>query len=445
MGWLKRILVATALGLALLLVPATAEAQATVEEIADELAATGRWLEADGGSGLDGSIDAANDRGVAFVWFDSDDNAESAAEQLSNALADRTSDLPTVVVLTNSGVGAWSQTLDTPSIERGLNAGFNAFASRDAEGGLDAFVDAATAAAPAASTDTSTDGTGTATTSGDSGGGGLGSFGTIIVVGLVALGGFWLFRTFRSRSKDKADAVADLEDDRAEIKEQLRDNADHVLGLGDRVIDSGDAELQRAYEEASAAYQEVSHAIDGASTVAEIDALDTKIDHAEWQFQMIEARLDGRPVPPSPAEVEAAEEAEAAQRQADDNAASRSARGLDNDRPALGADESVFGSTPPAPRSAPPAPRAPRVPTRRRRSGMGGMGGLGGALGSVILGGGGLGRQPRSRRTQQRRSSRMPGGTLGGGVLRPRGSSRRSGSGGGRSFGSGGSGGGRSF
>ena len=33
----------------------------------------------------------------------------------------------------------------------------------------------------------------------------------------------------------------------------------------------------------------------------EIDRLDSLIDQAEWEFEMIEARLEGRPVPPSPA------------------------------------------------------------------------------------------------------------------------------------------------
>ena len=73
-----------------------------------------------------------------------------------------------------------------------------------------------------------------------------------------------------------------------------------MIWLGDRVIASKDPELIRIYEEASETYQAVSEAVEGADAAEAVDDLDDRIDHAEWQFETIEARLDGRPDPPPP-------------------------------------------------------------------------------------------------------------------------------------------------
>jgi len=270
-----------------------------------------------------------------------------------------------------------------------------------------------------------------------------------VLIALVVGGGLLVFRSARSKAKAKKQAAIDLEEDRAEIKEQLGDNADHVLNLGDRVIEADRPELITTYEEASAAYQDVSQSIDLASTAEEVDRLDDKIDRAEWQFESIEAALEGRPAPPSPEEVEAQARAQAADRA---SAPSSPTARIDG-RPALGADESVIG-VPPRPsrrrdRYRLPAPRSPYPQQRRRGGGMGGV--LGSILGSIVLGGGGM---TGSRRTQSRHRSRSggslgrtsAGGGLGGGVLRRGGSSRprsRTGGGGSRSIGRKGGGGSR--
>lgn len=390
----------------------------TATEIAEEVAASGRYLEISAPAGLDAAIDRANAGGTVFVWLDSDDFPEDVADQVLDELVLQSTPYRTVLVLTDSGVAASSETVPTPEVDAALDASFVAFRNGDVADGVATFD--RSLSGTAATTATTTGGSSSASTpSSNSSGGGIG-LGSLLLVALVGGGGFWLFRRIRSGSKARKAVAAEMEADRAEIKEQLRDNADHVLSLGDRAIASGDAELISLYERASATYQEVSQAVDEASTPAEVDALDDRIDEAEWQFETIEARLEGRPAPPSPAEVEARAERNA-----------RAAPPPPSGGPALGPEESVLGPGPP-----------PRPPARSRQSGRrrsrGGLGGaLGGALGSVILGGGlGGGRSRRSTRRAgsgfpiggSSRSNRRPSsGGLGGGVLRRGGgSSRRS-------------------
>ena len=367
-----------------------APAQAAEPDIADEIDATGRYVEFDLTGAEEAAVDKANDDGVAFVWLNSDQDPEPLAQSLSRSLDDLGSRYRTVLVLSDSGVAAWSETVADDTIEDGLDASFDQFATGAVAEGLDSF--SSTLGQPVES------GSSPTTPSGSSDSSGGGNVGKILLVGLLGGGGFFLFRSLRKRSKAKKQAAAEMETDRAEIKEQLRDNADHVLELGDRVIKSDQGELIATYEQASSAYQHVSQSIDQATSAAEIDALDDKIDHAEWQFESIEAQLEGRPVPPSPAEVQAQAEAAASSRA---------------DRPALGPNESVL------PGGSAPTRSQPRYQPQRRG------GGLGGVLGSIILGSGGLG-GGRSRRSQRRTPSYQGrGGGLGGGVLGRGPSSRR--------------------
>lgn len=417
-----RKLVVVLIGLLSVAVPSAAAAQLVgedLEAIGDELASTGRYVETDSSPELDDAISRANANGVAFASFASDDDAVELAVRLSDQLEG--SPYRTALVLTRNGLGASSLTVPDADVDRATAEAFTDFRNGAVSSGIDKFVD-------------SLSGLTTPTTTGSSGAGSDGSTGSgfplgrILLVGLLGGGAFLLFKRMRANGKAKKQAASDLEADRAEIQEQLRDNADRVLSLGDQVIASGRPELTTSYEQASAAYQEVSMAIDGALLADEIDALDDKIDQAEWQFESIEAQLAGRPVPPSPAEVEAQA---AANDEPTPPAPSTSGR-RNSERPALGRDESIFETRGSQPR---------QQPRRRSRGGMGGLGGgLGSVLGSIILGGGGLGGMTGSRRSQRRRGGgmfnqpggggvvgqgRSAGGGLGGGVLRRGGSSSR--------------------
>ncbi len=437
---LARPLVGLLLAVGLIVSTPLAAGAQSATEIADGIEQRGSYVDGDVDADLVDAIARANDIGVAFVRLDQTGGSDQAAD-VAGAVWDeldrRGSVYRIVVVLIEDGYYVEAPIgFDASTLEEADLAALNGFSSENDAEGLDAFTSAITAGISGGSSGSAT----TPTTAGEPSGGSTSSSGGIglgsVVLGLLVLGGgFLLFRGWSGRRKAEQAMREELEADRAEIKEQLRDNADRVIDLGDRVVLSEDQELITAYEQASRTYQEVSHEINGASTVAEVDALDDRIDHAEWQFEMIEARLDGRPVPPSPAEVEA----EAA-REAEAEAARERA---ENDRPALGRDESVLA---PGPASAGRRPSPPRTSYPagygRRRGGYGG--GLGGVLGGIILG---QMNRPRTRRSR-RRSGSVGGGSLGGGVLRPGRPSRSSGRrGSGRSFGGSGRrrGSGRSF
>jgi len=415
-----------------LLTAGPAHAQSAVD-IADELDQTGRYLELPSDANLDAAIDEANSDGVAFAWLDQAGagEAERLSEELLLELDSRGSRYRTVLVLMEDNFGAWSSAGDSRT-DAALDASLRSFGDGAVADGVTIFTDTLRGElVGSGSTPT------TQAPSGSGSGGGLGLGGILLPAALLG-GGFMLFRGWSNKRKETKQVAADLTADRAEIKEQLRNNADRVIELGDRVVLSDNRELQDLYEKASVTYQDVSNRIDGASTVAEIDELDDRIDEAEWQLKSIEAQLDGKPIPPSPVEVAAAEQA-AAQEEAEERARKRS-------RPALGSDESVVRGTN---RRSDGYARSGAPGGYYRRGGMGGMGGgLGGMLGSIILGGMRGGRYPQTRRTQRRTGfpGGFPsgGGGLGGGVLRPGGRSR---SGGGRSTGGGrrGSGGGRNF
>lgn len=389
-----------------------------LDTIADELISAGRYLEFTADGELDSAIDQANNDGVAFVWLDNP-AADPVAAQWADGLSDRLvaagSRYHTVVVLTTGSVVASSSAYGDAAVISSIDNAFASFATGNVADGLSTF-----AGSLGQPTSTATTSAGSGSTSGSGSGSGF-SLGTLLLPLIVLGGGFWLFSNWRKSRAGKLKAKNELAADRAEVREQLKANADRVMRLGDEVILANDPELIDLYEKASRTYQDVSHAIETADDADEIDELDDRIDEAEWQFEVIEARLAGKTPPPSPAEIEAKAKARAA-------AEAKAAQ----DRPALGPNESI-GDRPPY-----QSRRYPSNPYPYGRSRGGGFGSLGGVLGPIILGQT-MGRQ--SRRTT-RRNPRVGSGGLGGGVLRPRGSSR----GGGRSFGSGSRGrGGRSF
>ncbi len=258
--------------------------------IVASLAADGRYIEASASPALTGAADRANADGVAFVWLDrsgAEDVAVTLADEYVEELGLSGSPLHTVFVVIGNGFAASSLNWSQSELDQGLDAAFDGVSSGDMARGLDAFVTALPGGGPAdaGTATTQADGSGG---SGDDSGGGIG-LGSILLVLAVAGGGFFLVRGFLRRRKDQEQAAIDLEEDRAEIEEQLKVNADRVIALGDRVIASGNRELIVLYEEASAAYQEVSQRVDEAESAIEIDELDDRIDHAEWQFEVIGA------------------------------------------------------------------------------------------------------------------------------------------------------------
>ena len=418
---------------------------------AEVLDAEGRLVEPAFDAALESAIDRVNAEGVAFVWLDADGDDRDAvalADDYVGELDQLGSRYQTVLVVLGGGYGASSITLEADRLNDALDAAFDGFSAGAMGRGLDAFTESL-AGVPVGDTGTTIDsdsspaGTSSSdsSSSDDSGGFGLGSF---LIALLAAGGGFLAFRAWRHRRKAKRQAEVDLAEDRAEIKEQLENNADRVITLGDRVIAKGDQELIDLYEQASRTYQDVSQSIEGAATAEEIDDLDDRIDHAEWQFEVIEADLDGRPRPPEP------EPDAPGSDPSQPPPPTGTPRGSPVPSPAPGGAEPSVATSPRTGRTYPRS--TGRSSGGLGRGGLGGgLGGLGGILANIVLGGG-LGGLGGSRRTQRRSGTSGPfggsvpsrgggSGGLGGGVLRRGGSSSRSSgsrrrtSSGGRSFG----------
>lgn len=405
-------------------------AQTATAEIVEQLDDSGRYLEFSADNGIDDAIAGVNRQGAAFAWLDTDADAEGFARDLVAELNASGSRYKTVLVLTNSGI--WAESFEA-DVGPAASASLEDFSRGAVADGLDTF----STTLSGGTTATTTGGSNSQESDGSSNGsGGLPGWLWGIVAAGAAFVGIRIWSGKRKTKKAEADL---LELDRLEIKEQLKDNADRVIELGDKAIASGDPDLTRTYEQASKAYTEVSTEIDNVTTVVEMDRLDDRLDHAEWQFEVIEAKLDGRTPPALPGpDNDDARPGPTTPATAD---AGPPSMGTRNNRPALGPDESVFGGRGPGETSR--RPRSGGLGRGRARSGMGrrrgglsgglgGMGGgLGGILGSIILGGG-LGSPRTSRRSQRRRASTGSFGGLGGGVLRPRGGGSR---GGGGSFG----------
>ncbi len=427
---------------AFLLFGAAAAGAQTLSEIATELDQNGVYTEQPTDADIEQAIQRANDASIAFAWLDQGGtDPEQIAIDLLAQLNAMGSSYRTVVVLGNDGV--WVQG-DQRNAADAADAALSQFGSRDVAGGLDTVTGVITGSLSGQTTATTTAaadaGTADTNTAATASSGGVPWF-LIFILAAVAFFGFRFFAGKRRASKALAAAIAE---DKAEIREQLRNNADAVIDLGDRIANADD-ELRQLYEKASRSYTEVSQNIDDAETVEAIDALDDRIDEAEWQFQVIEARLDGRTPPPRPepdGEIPPPPSAPSSRADGPSRPDGRQpvpplggGRGR-RDGPALGSDESIFsGNGPRGQRYEQPRQQQPRRQQRRSRRGGGGLGGmLGGAmkagLGTMLLRmllGGGLGALGGgSRRTQRRTSSRGGrssggfGGGLGGGVLRGR-------------------------
>jgi hypothetical protein len=433
---LTALLLTSAIIVGLLVDPVGAQ---SLDEIASDIDGTGRYVEVGLEAVADEAVERANADGIAFVYLDQENAADLPiiANGLLQRLEASGSRYRSLIVLDSSGV--WVESFDADGA-RAADAATAAFARGAVATGVDTVAEVLGGGTEAASAgnqnaNAAASDTAASDTPGSTSGGGV-PWLLIIVLGVAV---FLVVRFVIGRRRRDAALEAELAEDRAEIREQLRNNADHVIDLGDRIVDADD-ELRRLYEEAAQTFQDVSLGLDDAATAAEIDALDDRLDRADWLFDVIEARLDGRTPPPEPRADDAGPPPPAGQvppppagrspsRPGDRQPVpplgdrgprrptGRSGRERGSDRPALGDDESLFPGSSPNRRSG-------GRPRPRRRGGAGGM--LGGvakaglmALVMRLLFGGGLGVGNTSRRTQQRRShGGGASGGLGRGVLR---------------------------
>ncbi len=351
-------------------------------------------------------IQSAIANGIAFVSFDQEAEGDANGQAIATNLVSLSQNYDSIVVLFSDGV--YSQGPGDLNQATSRQATIDAFRAGNVGAGLMSIVDfvggdipagdttAQTTAPADASAPVSSSETAQATDSGSSGGG----IPWLWII-LAAVATFFFVRWRSAKAKAKKLLIADMEVDRAEIKEQLKDNADKVITLGDSVIASQDQELIDLYDKASRTYQEVSQSVDEATTPEAVDALDDRIDEAEWEFDVIQARLNGTPIPISPAELEATEAAK--------NAPPPPSAG-----PALGPNESVLGGGGPTRQ-----PRRERSYQPKRQRGRGG--GMGTSilmmLATFLFNSYGQSSRRTERRGSSSTSSQPRGGPLGGSVL----------------------------
>lgn len=409
----------------------------TLDEIANTIDRDGSYLELELQGVASDAVSRANADGVGFVYLDQEnaDDLPILTEGLLQRLDSAGSTYRTLIVLDASGV--WVQSLDRDTAGA-ADAALPQFATGAVAGGIDTVLSVlGGGATPAATSNDNSEAATTSTEAAASSSSGGVPWLLIVFLGLAV---FLAVRFFSGRKRKAAALEAELAEDRAEIREQLRNNSDHVIDLGDRIANADD-DLRVMYEEAAQTFQDVSMGLADAATAVEIDALDDRLDRAEWQFEVIEARLDGR-TPPTEPTIGEGPVGRPTGRQpvpplgggtrantppppsAPPAPTGRSGRSLGDDRPALGDDESLFPGNGRSRRGR--SSRRQQAPRRRSGGGLGGMlGGMAkaGLLSMVLkmLLGGGLNMGNASRRTQQRRGPGSGGGYsggVGGGVLR---------------------------
>lgn len=392
------------------LVPAVSAQE--LDSIAEEIDQTGVFSQKELTPPVVEAIDRANDRGVGFLWLDEENSDRDVlAGLVLERLAALDSDLRSLIVLDNSGV--WVQSLDDAAAARNAaDASTAAFARSAVAEGIDTAV-----AVLGGETVGTASGGGSATAPEPDSGGGV-PWLWIIVLGVIA---FFAIRWLTGRRRTAAALDKAMADDRAEIREQLKNNADFVIDLGAKIA-TADDDLRRMYEEAAQTYQDVSLGLDDAATPAEIDALDDRLDRAEWQFQVIDARLEGRTPPPEPNWDEPPPPTGRPTSLPGPGPTRPDGRqpvpplggapDTPADSPALGDDDSIFGGRGPRRRT---QPRAPRGSTGGGMIGGLVKSGLGALLLKMLLGGG---LSAGSRRSQRRQQTGGYDGGIGGGVLR---------------------------
>lgn len=202
----------------------------------------------------------------------------------------------TVVVVSPGEIGARSTVYDDEqlggaideSIDRfdvGYLEGFRSFASA-VPGGLAPDVVPTTQASAGADQ--------------PSGGGGGG---LLIFLLIVAVVGALIFFMVRRAKRQEVEAFEERVDEiKAEIRAQMSGAADDILELEDEVLLSDNEQAKDLFAAGSQGYAEFEGRLEAATTLAELHDLAEDLDRTMWQLDAAEALVDGKPLPPEPAD-----------------------------------------------------------------------------------------------------------------------------------------------
>jgi hypothetical protein len=152
-------------------------------------------------------------------------------------------------------------------------------------------------------TDTSVGGGAGGGVGGGSGDGGSSGGGSGLVWLLVIGGGFvLLFLFLRSRSNQTIATARSgrLAEFRTAAQEKLNAIANDILDMEEEVRLAENTEIADHYNSASRTYAELVDTFDDASSPQQLIEVTFKLDVAIWELDVVEAMLDGKPVPPKP-------------------------------------------------------------------------------------------------------------------------------------------------
>jgi uncharacterized membrane protein YgcG len=275
---MQRRLVSCLAAVALWVVPALPVAAQTVDEVADEVAFRGYYL--DEGVGLsindmESLVGDHPDMGFVALVDDPPGGADLFADQVLAAIEDP----DTVIVLSATEVGVSSAAFDDAAVDEALDT---AFAT---EG--DTYLTDFDQVAGALGDDT-----------GASVGGGF-PLGWVLLV--VVIGGvWWLMR--RNKSRTAAMVAKRMDTAKAEIRQQMSVIANEILEFSDRVDQEQHPDAVAHYRSASDTFKDAEERLEGAQTDVELEQLSDDLDIARWEMAAAEGLAEGSEVPPRPEE-----------------------------------------------------------------------------------------------------------------------------------------------
>jgi hypothetical protein len=225
----------------------------------------------------------ANSRGARFYYVDLATDPAGGAVAFADAILDRVPD-GTAVVLSPGELGYSSDVYSQSSLDAAADAALPVFDGDEVDG-FAAFTDSLLGAGGAG---------------GGRGGGGGGLIVLLVIV--VVIGAVIGFVVWRNRRKQQQGMVEDIEEARKEIKEQLSALANEVLELSDQSALSGNQQAIDYVQEASATYASASDEAEKAADLPALEALADRLDDARWQMAAAKALMEGKAVPPKPAD-----------------------------------------------------------------------------------------------------------------------------------------------
>ncbi len=128
------------------------------------------------------------------------------------------------------------------------------------------------------------------------GGGGL-PWGWIIL-GVIVLGGVFIF--WRASRSSKEAKQKSIDQARSEVKRRLDAVANDIIDLEDEVSASDDPAVPVLYASATEQYAKALGAYEHATVPQELLDMAEDLDMAIWRLDSVEALLDGQPMPPKP-------------------------------------------------------------------------------------------------------------------------------------------------